>query len=168
MTDVVDAQTRSRMMAGIRGANTRPEMVIRRGLHRAGFRYRLHVRKIPGRPDIVLPKYEAIVLVNGCFWHGHNCPLYRIPSTRREFWKEKVRQNRLRDRRNLHIYRESGWRVAIVWECALKGPDQIGDDVVIERLHRWLLSKRREQEIKGRALPGAHGRQPAKRAMKNA
>ncbi len=166
--DVVDASTRSRMMAGIRGANTKPELLIRRGLHRAGFRFRLHVSTIPGRPDIVLPKHNAIVLVNGCFWHGHNCPLYRIPSTRREFWKEKIRQNRLRDRSNLRTYRELGWRVSVVWECAIKGPAQMGHELVIERLQRWLSSNRRERELTGRARRNASARNTAKRKRKHA
>lgn len=139
--DVVDTPTRSRMMAGIRGTDTKPELAIRGHLHHAGFRFRLHVRTLPGRPDIVLPKHNAIVLVNGCFWHGHNCPSYKIPSTHHEFWKEKIRQNRVRDRRNLRAHMEFGWRVAMVWECALKGPGRMDEDVLIRKLARWIPSR---------------------------
>lgn len=89
MTDVVDKATRSRMMAGIKGKDTKPEMLIRSELHRRGFRFRKNVKDLPGKPDIVLPKYRAVIMVNGCFWHGHGCRLFKWPSTRPEFWREK-------------------------------------------------------------------------------
>ncbi len=121
MTDVVDKVTRSRMMAGIRGSDTVPEMIIRRGLHALGFRYRLHDRKRPGRPDLVFPRYRAVVFVNGCFWHRHEgCRYASTPATRPDFWTEKFRLNVARDRKNVTTLLASGWRVALVWECALK------------------------------------------------
>ncbi len=92
MPDIVDAQTRSRMMAGIRSTNTRPELAIRKALHAAGFRYRLHPRDVPGKPTWRLPRYRAAVFVHGCFWHGHDCPLFRLPDTRREFWTHEDRR----------------------------------------------------------------------------
>lgn len=118
MTDVVDRATRSRMMAGIRGKNTRPELVVRSFLHRQGLRFRLHQGTLPGRPDIVLARHRTIVNVHGCFWHHHpGCRFAYVPATRVAFWKEKFRQNRERDARNDRRLRELGWRVITVWEC---------------------------------------------------
>lgn len=121
MADIVDSKTRSRMMSGIRGSNTRPEMLVRKGLHAAGFRFRLHVRDLPGRPDIVLQKYRTAIFVHGCFWHRHpGCHYATTPTTRPEFWKEKFEANVRRDQENRRKLEEAGWRVLIVWECALK------------------------------------------------
>lgn len=141
MPDIVDPQTRSQMMAGIRGSNTGPEMQVRQFLHGQGFRYRLHDRRLPGRPDLVLPRWGAVVQVQGCFWHAHEgCPLFRMPDTRREFWQEKLLGNRQRDRRNAHLLIESGWRMATVWECALRGN---GPDA-LSQLEQWLRSESRD------------------------
>ena len=124
------------MMSGIRGKDTRPELALRRALHAAGFRYRLHVRSLPGRPDVVLPRYSAVCLVHGCYWHRHpDCPYTTTPATRPEFWKEKFRANVERDKRQQRQLREMGWRVAVIWECVL---NQEGADIVVERLSRWL------------------------------
>lgn len=136
MTDVVDAATRSRMMAGIRGRDTRPEIALRRELHARGFRFRLHERKLPGRPDLVLPKWKAAVLVHGCFWHRHpECRYATTPATRPEFWSAKFSGNVERDARNHAALLLLGWRVATVWECALRG-DRIRDS--IDALSGWL------------------------------
>jgi len=109
------------MMSGIRGRDTRPEMQLRRFLHRAGFRFRLQDRRLPGRPDIVLPRYRAAILVHGCFWHRHaGCRYCTVPATRPEFWQRKFSANMERDQRNIAALEAAGWRVAIVWECALK------------------------------------------------
>ena len=97
MADVVDAGTRSRMMAGIKGKHTKPELAVRKGLHALGFRYRIHARELAGRPDVVLPRYRVALFVHGCFWHGHDCPLFRMPASRTEFWAAKIGQNRQRD-----------------------------------------------------------------------
>lgn len=137
MVDVVDSATRSRMMSGIRGRNTKPEVLIRSLLHRRGFRFRLDVRELPGRPDIVLPRYRAVVLVHGCFWHGHNCPLFKWPSTRPEFWRAKIGRNRTNDAKALAALAALGWRVAVIWECALRGASQ-DPEAVVERLAAWL------------------------------
>lgn len=140
LADVHDKATRSRNMAAIRGTDTKPERIIRRGLHGLGFRFRLHDRKLPGRPDLVFPKHHAVVFVNGCFWHGHDCPLFVWPRTREEFWREKINGNVERDRRNLAALSGSGWRTAIVWECALKGKGRLDAGDVIDTLARWLSS----------------------------
>jgi DNA mismatch endonuclease (patch repair protein) len=137
MVDVVDAATRSRMMSGIRGRNTKPEVLIRSLLHRNGLRFRLDARDLPGRPDIVLPRFRAVVFVHGCFWHGHGCPLFKWPQTRPDFWRDKIGRNRSNDRRAVDALLERGWRVAVIWECALRGANR---DVagVIGRLTGWL------------------------------
>ena len=121
MVDVVAPATRSRMMAGIRAKNTKPELLVRKYLHGRGLRFRLHVKTLPGKPDIVLPKYRAVVFVHGCFWHQHpNCKLAATPSSRPDFWIKKLTQNAARDRFQVNALRESGWRSLIVWECELR------------------------------------------------
>ena len=117
----ISPETRSRMMAGIRGGNTKPERLVRSGLHAAGFRFRLHRRGMPGRPDLVLPRWHVAVFVHGCFWHGHaGCPYFRVPKTRTVFWTDKISRNSKRDRAVEAALRQLGWRVATVWECALR------------------------------------------------
>lgn len=121
MADIVDTKTRSRMMSGIRGRNTKPEMLVRSLLHRQGFRFRLHARDLPGHPDIVLPRYHTVIFVHGCFWHGHeNCRLFRWPKTREEFWRNKITRNRKNDRKSVQELLDAGWRVGIIWECMLR------------------------------------------------
>ncbi len=149
MADVHDEATRSRNMAAIRGADTKPEMIIRRGLHARGFRFRLHDRKLPGRPDLVFPRFAAVVFVNGCFWHGHDCALFKWPKTREEFWREKIEGNRGRDARSTEMLLAAGWRVATVWECALKGPERLLGDDVIDSIATWLSSDRKETSFRG-------------------
>jgi DNA mismatch endonuclease (patch repair protein) len=107
-------------MAAVRSADTGPELYVRHALHRAGFRYRLSVRELPGRPDIVLPRYETVVLVHGCFWHGHNCKKAALPSTRRDFWREKIQANQLRDVTAVEQLKDLGWSVYVIWECSLR------------------------------------------------
>ena len=120
MVDIVDKATRSRMMSGIRGRDTRPEKLVRSYLHRAGLRFALHKRGLPGRPDIVLPRYSAVVLVHGCYWHRHaGCRYATTPGTNRAFWRAKFAENVARDRRNLRDLRAMGWRPFVVWECGL-------------------------------------------------
>jgi DNA mismatch endonuclease, patch repair protein len=149
MADIVAPQVRSRMMAGIRSRDTKPELMLRRGLHSKGFRYRLHVKDLPGRPDMVFPKYRAVIFSHGCFWHGHDCPLFRWPSTRQEFWKTKITGNMARDARVQENLLAAGWRVLMVWECALKGPGRVAVGPLIERCATWLRSRRRLDEIRG-------------------
>ena len=149
MTDIVDPATRSRMMSGIRSENTKPEMLVRKALHKIGFRYRLHDSRIPGKPDLVFPKYHAVLFVNGCFWHGHDCPLFRMPETRNEFWKDKIRKNLERDAVVLKRLEDIGWRFGIVWECSLKRKGRISLEEVVKRIVEWLGSDTRELEIRG-------------------
>ena len=137
--DTVSAAVRSQIMAGIRGRDTGPEMAVRRALHRRGWRYRLHDRRLPGRPDIVLPRHRAVVLVHGCFWHGHECPMFRLPSSRVDYWRDKIQNNRKRDERNVRALAESGWRVLIVWECAIPKSQPASErERVIDAIERWL------------------------------
>jgi DNA mismatch endonuclease (patch repair protein) len=119
MTDTVLPLVRSRMMAAVRGRDTRPEKVVRRALHANGLRFRLHVRSLPGCPDIVLRRWRVAIFVNGCFWHAHGCKDAKLPTTRQDFWREKLQGNALRDKKNINALRSEGWRVLVVWECQL-------------------------------------------------
>ncbi len=105
-------------MSGIRGKNTKPELLIRSELHKAGFRYRLHRKDLPGRPDLVFSRHRAVLFVHGCFWHQHDCHLFKWPSTRPEFWREKIEGNLERDRKQYAELQNAGWRIATIWECA--------------------------------------------------
>ncbi|MEO9131344.1 MAG: DNA mismatch endonuclease Vsr [Sphingomonas sp.] len=150
MADVVPAEVRSRMMAGIRSTNTKPEMVLRKGLHRLGFRFRLHSAKLPGKPDIVLPKYGAVLLAHGCFWHGHDCHLFKWPSTRTDFWTAKITRNCEVDAAAVAALQDAGWRVGVIWECALKGRTKLLLDDVVNTCAEWLRSETKMLEIRGR------------------
>lgn len=131
MNDIVDKVTRSRMMASIKGRDTRPEMLVRRFLHAAGFRYRLHCRNLPGKPDLVLRKYNLVIFVHGCFWHRHKgCHYAYMPSSNSEKWKRKLEGNRKRDEIQKQELLDSGWRVLVIWECGLKHSESILDEVV--------------------------------------
>ena len=139
MIDIVDPATRSRMMAGIRGKDTQPEMALRRALHARGFRYRLHANWIPGRPDMLFPKFNAVVFVHGCFWHRHQgCRYATTPATRAEFWQSKFTANVARDDNVRGTLLRAGWRVATVWQCALRKADQVA--AVAELMKVWLPS----------------------------
>lgn len=140
MADVLTAEQRQLNMSRIRGRDTKPEMIIRRGLHARGLRYRLQDRQLPGRPDLVFPRYHAVIFVHGCFWHGHDCPLFKLPATRKEFWATKIASNRARDARTAFALLKLGWRVANVWECSLRGTSRLSADEVIERCHLFLQS----------------------------
>jgi len=121
MTDVFSKKKRSEVMACIKSKNTMPELVIRKALFANGFRFRVHNKKLPGMPDIVLPKYKAVIFINGCFWHGHkNCKYFRLPMTRTSFWKNKIESNRARDKRNARALRYMNWKVFTLWECKIK------------------------------------------------
>lgn len=147
MADIVTPAVRSRMMAGIRGKNTHPEMLIRRGLHRLGFRYRLHLSHLPGRPDLVLPRYRAAIFVHGCFWHGHGCALSKIPASRPEFWIRKLEQNRVRDAHAIRQLSALGWRSLVVWECNLRGPSRLSLDDCLKRISVWLETEAGPSEM---------------------
>jgi DNA mismatch endonuclease (patch repair protein) len=136
-------------MSRIRGRDTKPEMVLRRGLHSRGFRFRLHRRDLPGRPDLVFPSRHAAIMVHGCFWHGHDCPMCRLPATRAEFWQQKIDGNRQRDRQAFAALTAEGWRVLVVWECALRGPAHQPTGKVLEKCERFLRSDTATLEIVG-------------------
>ncbi len=126
MTDVVNQQTRSRMMAGIKGRDTKPEMAVRSYLHAAGLRFRLHDKRLPGRPDIVLPRHRTVVFVHGCFWHRHpGCRYATTPASRHEFWSTKFSANEERDRRDVAALEKLGWKVIKVWECETRSLESI-------------------------------------------
>jgi len=150
MVDIVDKITRSRMMAGIQGKDTKPELIIRKALFAKGLRYRLHDSRLPGKPDMVFPKYRAVIFVHGCFWHGHNCRLFKWPSNRDKFWKKKILGNKQRDHKQLDEILSRGWRVLTVWECSLKGLGRRDPSYVIGRLVFWLQSNRRNAVIEGK------------------
>ncbi|MFF2047417.1 very short patch repair endonuclease [Stenotrophomonas bentonitica] len=121
MVDNLTPEQRSAQMSRIRGSNTKLEVLVRKGLHARGLRYRLGGARLPGRPDIVFTKYRTAVFVHGCFWHGHDCPLYRLPKTRPEFWADKIGKNKARDQRVVEELESAGWRVLSVWECSVRG-----------------------------------------------
>ena len=126
MADVHDKATRSYNMSRIKGKDTKPEMLVRKFLHAQGFRYRLHVKDLPGKPDIVLPKYKTVIFIHGCFWHGHNnCKYYVVPKTKTEWWLNKINRNIENDRKAINVLKKDGWRIITLWECDLK-PKMIG------------------------------------------
>lgn len=120
MADVHDKKTRSYNMSQIKGKNTKPEMLVRKFLHANGFRYRLHVTNLPGKPDIVLVKHKTAIFVHGCFFHQHNCHLFKWPSTNQEFWKNKISGNVERDKKTISTLKKAGWTIITLWECDLK------------------------------------------------
>lgn len=139
MTDIVDSKTRSRMMSGIGGKNTQPEVALRHALHARGLRYRLHAKDVFGRPDIVLPRFRAAIFVHGCFWHRHpGCRYATTPSTRPDFWQSKFAANVTRDALVRATLLEQGWRVAVVWECALRSPAQVENAAML--VAAWVVS----------------------------
>lgn len=147
MTDIVAPQVRSRMMAGIRGADTRPEKTVRRILHAKGYRFRLNQASLPGRPDIVLKKHRITVFVHGCFWHGHrDCKYARVPGSNRRFWRSKLVATAQRDVRNERILLDTGWRVLTIWECAIRGGTEPLDRLPA-RIVRWIASRQKRGEI---------------------
>jgi len=150
LPEVVDAATRSRLMSGIRGKDTKPELLIRKGLFARGFRYRLHSPRVSGKPDLVLPKYRATVFVHGCFWHGHGCHLFKMPSTRPQFWAAKLERNRQRDREVRAALLETGWRILVIWECALKGKTRLDPGAMLDTASEWIRGDLKEGEISGR------------------
>lgn len=138
MTDVHNTATRSRNMAAIKGKNSKPEMIVRRGLHKAGFRYRLHAAELPGKPDLVFPKYKAVIFIQGCFWHQHQCSMFHWPKSRTQWWVKKISANRSHDEAVQDKLRELGWRVLLVWECALKGKAKYSSEQWLELVTLWL------------------------------
>ncbi len=145
--DTVDKATRSRIMSSVGQKDTGPETLLRSALHRVGLRYRLHDRNLPGSPDLVFRRYRAVIFVHGCYWHSHGCYKSTIPKSHREFWQDKFTTNKERDKRNYSLLRESGWRVLIVWECALLGKHALAPDMVAGWVRNWLVGTTEQEQF---------------------
>ena len=137
------------MMSGIKGRDTKIELLVRKALHARGLRYRLHNRSLPGRPDMAFASRKTVVFVNGCFWHGHDCPLFRLPASNTEFWRLKIGVNRERDLRSQAALTTLGWRSAVVWECAMRGEAAIDFPVLVNLLEDWIRSDQSDREFRG-------------------
>ena len=148
MNDIVDARTRSRIMSKISGRDTRPEKIVRAALHRRGFRFSLHRKDLPGRPDIVLPAYDTVVFVNGCFWHYHDCQHFQLPRSNRQFWETKLTSNHKRDKRNIAMLCHLNWHIAIVWECSLRGRTPAFIEKSMDELELWMRRTKFRRRIK--------------------
>ena len=149
MTDRLTPEQRKLNMSRIRAKNTKPEMIVRRALHSLGFRFRLHRRDLPGTPDVVLPKWRTAIFVSGCFFHGHDCALFRLPATNTEFWAQKIGRNRERDQKDVAALLNKGWRVVTVWECALKGKQKLSSDHLCDALHQFIGGQAKQGAVSG-------------------
>ena len=139
MADVMTPEQRSRCMAAIKGKDTKPEMIVRKYLFSRGLRFRVQVKKLPGNPDIVLPKYKTVIFVNGCLWHGHEgCKYFRLPKSNVEFWKEKIERNIERDRESMQALLDLGWKVIRVWECELR--NKANREVTLNKIYNSITS----------------------------
>ncbi len=157
MSDTVDRQTRSRIMRAVPRLHTHPELLVRRGLHRLGFRFRVADRRLPGSPDVKLSRYRAVVFVNGCFWHRHEgCRYATMPASNREWWEDKFTANVSRDAKKVRQLLDAGWRVMVVWECALRQRGSARDDV-IDQLAAWIRGDDATGAIPHRSPSGAAG-----------
>ena len=140
---------RSRIMRAIRSKNTGPEVFVRSLVHRSGFRFRLHYQKLPGKPDLALPKYRAVIFVNGCFWHGHLCHLYNPAKIRPAVWEQKIARNRERDRTTIQHLNTLGWKVLVIWECAVQGKTRLAEAQLMEEISDWIRASSSYREISG-------------------
>lgn len=138
MADVLTPEQRRLNMSHIRDRDTKPELLRRRGLHARGLRFRLHRKDLPGCPDLVFPRFHAVVFVHGCFWHGHSCPMFKMPATHTTFWRRKIEQNRKRDQMAQAELIQDHWRVLTVWECSLRGPSRQPVEAVVDAIVQWL------------------------------
>jgi DNA mismatch endonuclease (patch repair protein) len=150
--DVHSTAVRSKNMRAIKSKNTRPEIFIRQLLHGLGFRFRIHITNLPGTPDIVLRKYKAIIFVHGCFWHGHNCHLFKLPKTRTKFWLNKINDNARRDKKAYQELTHRGWKILYIWECALKGKRKLEVTRLKETIEEWLMAIKYSAEISHRGI----------------
>lgn len=147
--DPLTPTQRARNMRNIKSKNTKPEMMIRSGLFKLGYRFRIHCKDLPGKPDIVMHKHNVVIMVNGCFWHGHECSLFKQPNTRKKFWGDKISGNISRDKRTRALLINAGWRVATVWECSLKGTQRLDFSDSMDQLSLWIQSKKDMFELYG-------------------
>lgn len=139
MVDIVSKKKRSEMMSGIKSKDTKPEVLVRKALFARGFRYRIHDKNLIGKPDLVLAKYRAVIFIHGCFWHGHDCHLFKVPQTRTAFWLKKIHSNKVRDSKVVEQLIGNNWRVLLVWECATKGKYSLSIQELVDRIEEWLL-----------------------------
>lgn len=152
MADIHDTETRRKNMRAVKHKNTKPELLLRRLLHANGFRYGLHNKNLPGKPDLHLAKYNAAVFVHGCFWHHHDCPKAKLPQTNTAFWRDKIMKNVARDEQNVNQLIERNKRVLIVWECALTGKHKTDAHTIITLCKAWLVSDSMMYEIEGNMI----------------
>ena len=154
MTDIISKENRSRNMAAIKGKDTKPEIIVRKYLFSKGLRYRVHVKKLPGSPDIVLPKYKTVIFVNGCFWHGHEgCKFSHLPKSNEFFWEQKIRRNKARDIANEYVLQTEGWRVIRVWECEIK---KVNDrEKILETIYKQIITPHNPYQTEEAPLPSA-------------
>lgn len=150
MTDVHNAEQRSFNMSRVRSKNTGPEVRLRKALFARGLRYRLHVSELPGKPDMVFPRYKAVVFVHGCFWHVHDCPRFSWPATNQDFWKTKLERNQTNDQSHLDQLQRQGWRVMVVWECSLVGKGKYPLEQVADAVVSWLRGSESSGQILSR------------------
>lgn len=151
MVDVHTKKQRAYNMSRIKSKDTRPELEIRKLLFKQGLRYRLHRKDLPGKPDLVFSKYKAVVFINGCFWHYHDCKLFKMPETRKDWWEDKLVKNKERDKRNLSQLLDSGWRVMVIWECAWRGKGSVSVHIgkISEKISAWIKSDSVKKDITG-------------------
>lgn len=149
MVDVLTPEQRRLNMSRIRGRDTKPELFLRRALHARGLRFRLHRKELPGCPDLVFPRFHAVLFVHGCFWHGHACSMFHLPATRAAFWRRKIDQNVKRDGIVQGKLAQDEWRVLTVWECALRGPGRKPSETVATEIIRWLRRNEPSKTIRG-------------------
>lgn len=140
MADTFTKEQRSRAMAAIKSKHTKPEMLVQKMLHAAGFRYRLHYKGLPGQPDLVFPRYKAVIFIHGCYWHYHGCTLSHLAKSNTDYWLPKIKRNLERDKQHVNALLESGWRVLIVWECAIRGKNKLEPATLLKRITAWLDS----------------------------
>jgi DNA mismatch endonuclease (patch repair protein) len=150
MADTHSEEVRSKNMRAIQSKDTKPEIMIRKALHRKGIRYGLHNKKLPGTPDLHFKKYNAVLFVNGCFWHKHNCPRFKMPKSNIEYWKNKFNRNQIRDKEKIKELKSVGKRISIIWGCALKGKYSLPLEEVTEMMIHWLNSDELFLEIEGK------------------
>ncbi len=142
--DVLTPEQRRYNMQCVKGRDTKPEMLLRRGLHARGFRYRLHCSSLPGKPDLIFPKFQAVIFAHGCFWHGHGCHLFKWPVSRRDFWRKKIEGTQTRDHLTIEALRRKSWRILVVWECALRGPIRPPLEELLNEIETFLTHSRQE------------------------
>ncbi|MDR0218331.1 MAG: DNA mismatch endonuclease Vsr [Enterobacteriaceae bacterium] len=145
--DIHDKETRSKIMKAIKSRDTKPELIVRKLLYQNGFRFRIYPGELPGKPDIWMIKWNAVIFINGCFWHMHECEKFHLPDSRQEFWQNKLNSNRIRDQIKIEELKTYGIRILTIWECALIGKGKLNDTILLTLFKTWLLSGKAEAEI---------------------